>query len=140
MARAGVECVVGLTQDPVFGPVVMVGLGGVWIELLRDVTFARCPVSPAEAKAMIFRLRGVESLNGFRGSPPADIHSLADLVSQVSVIGASLGGRLKELDLNPVLVHPKGVTVVDVVLSLQGDRKDESPPPGNSYSQGTARP
>ena len=75
---------------------------------------------------MIFRLRGVELLNGFRGSPPADIHSLADLVSQVSVIGASLGGRLKELDLNPVLVHPKGVTVVDVVLSLQGDRKDES--------------
>lgn len=140
MASAGVECVVGLTQDPVFGPVVMVGLGGVWIELLRDVTFARCPVSPAEAKAMIFRLRGVELLNGFRGSPPADIHSLADLVSQVSVIGASLGGRLKELDLNPVLVHPKGVTVVDVVLSLHGDRKDESPPPGNSYSQGTARP
>ena len=121
MAGSGVECVVGLSADPVFGPVVMVGLGGVWIELLRDVTFARCPVSPAEAKVMIHRLRGVQLLNGFRGSPPADIHSLADLVSQVSVIGVLLGVRLKELDLNPVMVHAKGVTAVDVVLSLRGD-------------------
>jgi acetyltransferase len=119
MAEAGVECVVGLSQDPVFGPVVMVGLGGVWIELLKDVTFARCPVSPAEAEAMIHRLRGVRLLQGFRGSPPADIQALADLVSRVSVIGAALGDQLGELDLNPVFVHPKGVTAVDVVLTLR---------------------
>lgn len=119
MAEAGVECVVGLSQDPVFGPVVMVGLGGVWIELLKDVTFARCPVSPAEAEAMIHRLRGVRLLQGFRGSPPADIQALADLVSRVSVIGAALGDQLGELDLNPVFVHPKRVTAVDVVLTLR---------------------
>lgn len=119
MAEAGVECVVGLSQDPVFGPVVMVGLGGVWIELLKDVTFARCPVSPAEAEAMIHRLRGVRLLQGFRGSPPADIQALADLVSRVSAIGAALGDQLGELDLNPVFVHPKGVTAVDVVLTLR---------------------
>ncbi len=119
MAEAGVECVVGLSQDPVFGPVVMVGLGGVWIELLKDVTFARCPVSPAQAEAMIHRLRGVRLLQGFRGSPPADIQALADLVSRVSAIGAELGDQLGELDLNPVFVHPKGVTAVDVVLTLR---------------------
>ncbi|CAM8648484.1 COG1042 Acyl-CoA synthetase (NDP forming) [Burkholderiales bacterium] len=119
MAEAGVECVVGLSQDPVFGPVVMVGLGGVWIELLKDVTFARCPVSPAEAEAMIHRLRGVRLLQGFRGSPPADIQALADLVSRVSAIGAALGDQLGELDLNPVFVHPKGVTAVDVLLTLR---------------------
>lgn len=119
MAEAGVECVVGLSQDPVFGPVVMVGLGGVWIELLKDVTFARCPVSPAEAEAMIHRLRGVRLLQGFRGSPPADIQALADLVSRVSAIGAALGDQLGELDLNPVFVHSKGVTAVDVVLTLR---------------------
>jgi hypothetical protein len=91
----------------------------VWIELLKDVTFARCPVSPAEAEAMIHRLRGVRLLQGFRGSPPADIQALADLVSRVSAIGAALGDQLGELDLNPVFVHPKGVTAVDVVLTLR---------------------
>jgi acetyltransferase len=119
MAHPGVECVIGLSQDPVFGPVVMVGLGGVWIEVLKDVTFARCPVSAQQAMDLIHTLRGVSLLKGFRGAPPADIQALADLVSQVSAIGAALGDRLGELDLNPVFVHAKGVTAVDVVFSLR---------------------
>lgn len=119
MAHPGVECVIGLSQDPVFGPVVMVGLGGVWIEVLKDVTFARCPVSAQQAMDLIHTLRGVSLLKGFRGAPPADIQALADLVSQVSAIGAALGDRLGELDLNPVFVHAQGVTAVDVVFSLR---------------------
>lgn len=119
MSRPGVECVVGLSQDPTFGPVVMIGLGGVWVELLNDVVFARCPVSPSDAQKMIQRLRGKKLLNGFRGGLPSDVKALANLVSQVSVIGTALGNRLGELDLNPVVVHPEGVTAVDVVLSLQ---------------------
>ncbi len=119
MAGPGVECVVGLSQDPVFGPVVMVGLGGVWIEVLKDVTFARCPVSASQAMALIHTLRGASLLKGFRGAQPADIQALADLVSRVSAIGAALGDELGELDLNPVFVHSTGVTAVDVVFSLR---------------------
>jgi acetyltransferase len=111
--------VVGLSQDPVFGPVVMVGLGGVWIEVLKDVTFARCPVSASQAMALIHTLRGASLLKGFRGAQPADIQALADLVSRVSAIGAALGDELGELDLNPVFVHSTGVTAVDVVFSLR---------------------
>jgi acyl-CoA synthetase (NDP forming) len=120
MAQPGVECVVGLSQDPVFGPVVMVGLGGVWIELLEDVAFARCPISTRQAHSLIRGLRGAKLLNGYRGHPPSDVQALASMVSRVSAIGAELGDRLGELDLNPVLVHTNGVTAVDVVLTLRG--------------------
>jgi len=114
-----VELVVGLNQDPVFGPVVMVGLGGVLIEVLRDVAFRRAPVSEAEAGRMLDELRGAAVLNGLRGKKPVDRRALCSLIAAVSRFGAAAGGRLGELDLNPVLASPAGCVAVDNLLVLR---------------------
>ncbi|MDR5804873.1 acetate--CoA ligase family protein [Caballeronia sp. LZ001] len=114
-----VELVVGLNQDPVFGPVVMVGLGGVLIEVLRDVAFRRAPVSEAEAGRMLDELRGAAVLAGVRGKKPVDRQALCGFIAAVSRFGAAAGARLGELDLNPVLASPAGCVAVDNLLVLR---------------------
>jgi len=118
MASGSVELVVGLRNDPAFGPVVMVGLGGVFVEVLKDVAFRKAPITEAEAGRMLDELDGRALLDGVRGRPPADRRAIARLVSAVSVFGAAAGNRLAELDLNPVLAGPDGCVAVDWLLLL----------------------
>ncbi|MGH8619322.1 MAG: acetate--CoA ligase family protein [Burkholderiales bacterium] len=108
MAGAGVEMIVGAKYDAQFGPLVLIGAGGVLVELLADVQTALAPVTPAETRAMLERLRAWKLLQGVRGRPPADVDALVDAVVRVSHLAAALGPRLVELDINPLLVKTRG--------------------------------
>ncbi len=119
MATGNVELVIGLKRDATFGPVVMVGLGGVLIEVFKDVVFRAAPVSEAEALRMLDELKSRVILDGVRGKPPVDKAALARMISAVSCFGAAAGPRLAELDLNPVLAGPKGATAVDWLMVLE---------------------
>jgi acetyltransferase len=118
MAKKGVEIIVGTIQDATFGPMIMVGFGGITTELFRDVIYRPAPVSAAEAAAMLAELKAAPLLNGFRGAAKADVPALAQLISQVSVLAAQYAGVISEIEINPVLVHPvgQGVTIVDALV------------------------
>ncbi len=118
MAPAGVEMVVGARRDPAWGPVTMVGLGGVWIEALKDVRLLAVDLTEDQIAEEIGRLRGAALLGGLRGSPPADIAALARLVGLVSALMAAKP-EIAEIDLNPVVVHAEGqgATVLDVLIA-----------------------
>ncbi|WP_439577581.1 acetate--CoA ligase family protein [Elioraea sp.] len=120
MVTGGVECVIGLNRDPVFGPVAMVGLGGVFVEILRDVALKLCPFGEDEALAMIRSLRGFPLLDGARGRPKADVRALAAALSRLSVFGAEAGPRLQSVDVNPIMVLPegRGAVALDAVIEL----------------------
>ena len=118
MAEGTTELVIGLQRDPTFGPVVMVGLGGVLIEVFKDVVFRAAPVTEAEALRMLDELKSKVVLDGVRGAPPVDKKAVARMVSAVSRFGAAAGPRLRELDLNPVLAGPQGATAVDWLILL----------------------
>ena len=115
MAGPGVEMIIGVSRDPDFGPMIGVGLGGVLVELLDDFVLSPAPVDAAEAGRMLRELRGRRILDGVRGAPPADVDALVGLLVAVSELAAAAGGALEALDLNPVIVHPRGegVSVVD---------------------------
>ena len=123
MVSGELEMFVGARRDPLFGPVVMVGAGGVLVELLKDVAVRLAPVSPAEAREMLLGLRVAPLLKGFRGSAPLDLDALADSVSRVSWLAHDLGDRFGELDVNPVLVGKagQGCTGVDARLLMNDD-------------------
>ena len=118
MAKKGVEIIVGTLLDATFGPMVMVGLGGITTELFRDVIYRPAPVSAAEAAAMLGELKAAPLLSGFRGAAKTDIPALAQLISQVSALAAELRNEVSEIEINPVLVHPsgQGVTIVDALV------------------------
>jgi acetyltransferase len=118
MAQKGVEIIIGTLLDNTFGPMIMVGLGGVTTELFRDVIYRPAPVSAAEASAMLASLKAAPLLNGFRGAAKADVAALSELISQVSVLAARHAMEISEIELNPVLVHAEGqgVTIVDVLV------------------------
>lgn len=117
MAKPGVEAIVGLTVDPVFGPVVMVGLGGVMTDVLGDRTFAVPPLIPGDAETMVSSLRAAPLLDGFRGASPVDRQGLVAIVEQVARIAEEVP-ELVELDLNPVIVTPDGALIVDCKARL----------------------
>jgi len=118
MAKKGVEIIIGTLLDATFGPMVMVGLGGITTELFRDVIYRPAPVSAAEAETMLGELKAAPLLRGFRGAPKADVAALSKLISDVSVLAARLREKVSEIELNPVLVHPQGqgVTIVDALV------------------------
>ena len=116
MAPDGVDMVVGLHNDPVFGTVVMAGIGGIHVEILGDVVFRKIPVTVAEAGRMLDELKSGALLNGARGAPAADRAALAQLISAVSRFGIAAGERLAELDLNPVRAGPDGAVAVDWLM------------------------
>ena len=115
MAGAGVEMIVGVSHDPDFGPMLAVGTGGVFVEVLDDAVLSPVPVDAAEAREMLRGLRGRRLLDGVRGAPPADTDALIRLLVAVSEFAEAAGGALEALDLNPVIVHPRGqgVSVAD---------------------------
>ena len=118
IARRGVEMILGVTRDPDFGPMLMVGLGGVHVEVLKDVAFAPVPLGPDEALELVGRLRGAALLDGVRGEPPADRAALAELMAALSRFAADHADIIQEIDLNPVIVHRagEGLTVVDALI------------------------
>ncbi|WP_312024809.1 acetate--CoA ligase family protein [Nonomuraea sp. WAC 01424] len=113
-APAGVELIVGLVGDPGFGPVLLVGLGGIWTEAMRDTALRLCPISERDARLMLDSLRGSALLRGHRGRPPVDLDAVVKLLMTVGGPGG-LWERLElgEFELNPVIATPSGVTAVD---------------------------
>jgi acetyltransferase len=120
MGADGIEMVLGARRDPVFGPVVMAGLGGVLVEVMGDVVFRSAPVSAAEADAMLDDLRGAALLAGVRGGEPADRGALVEMICALSELAALAHPRLAELDLNPVLVGRDGAVAVDWLMVVDG--------------------
>jgi acyl-CoA synthetase (NDP forming) len=118
--QGGVECILGIHRDPVFGPIAMFGLGGIFVEVMKDVVFRRCPFGDDVAEAMIRSIKGAPLLLGARGRPPVDIKALAHMLSRLSAFAHAAGPRLVSIDLNPVFAMPEGhgAFAVDAVIEV----------------------
>jgi acyl-CoA synthetase (NDP forming) len=114
----GIETVVGVAQDDLFGPVVMFGLGGVFIEVLKDVTFRVPPFTRIDAAAMLNELAGAAMLDGVRGQPAADRAPLVDALMKIQHLAVDLSAEVAELDINPLLAGPRGVVAADALIVL----------------------
>jgi acyl-CoA synthetase (NDP forming) len=112
MARPGIEVIVGMSKDPQFGPVLMFGLGGVLVEVLKDVSFRIVPLEPRDARQMVREIKGFPVLQGFRGQDPADLEALEKLLLKVSSF-VDAHPEIEELDLNPVFAYKDGALAVD---------------------------
>jgi succinyl-CoA synthetase beta subunit len=115
MAR-GVETVVGIARDDLFGPVVMFGLGGVLVEVLRDVTFRVPPFTTHDATAMLDELRGAMLLRGVRGQPAANRAALVDVLMKMQHLAVDLSAEVAEVDINPLLAGPDGAVAADALV------------------------
>ena len=120
MAPEGIEMILGIKRDPLFGPVVVCGFGGVLVELLKDVAIGIPPISRQQAHSLLTGLRGWPLLTGLRGKPPADVDALCDAIVRVSQLAVSLGEQLLALDINPLVVHANdhGVVAVDALVQI----------------------
>ena len=118
MAPQGTEVIVGAVKDPQFGQTVMFGLGGIFVELLKDVNFRVAPITTEDAKEMITSLKAFPLLNGYRGSKHADIDALTNILVNVSNLVMEQSD-IKELDLNPVMAYPVGAKTVDARIILE---------------------
>jgi acyl-CoA synthetase (NDP forming) len=118
MARRGHDIILGVSRDPDFGPMLMVGLGGIHVEVLKDVAFAPVPLGTEQALELIGQLKGAALLDGVRGAPAADKDALAHLMVALSRFAADHVDQVAEIDLNPVIVHPvgEGLTIVDALI------------------------
>jgi acetyl coenzyme A synthetase (ADP forming)-like protein len=121
MVPAGREVIVGVDRDPQFGPLLMFGLGGIYVEVLHDVVFRLCPVSPEEAREMISEIRGFGLLRGARGQAPADIDAIVDVLVRVSALAVEFPD-ITEMDINPLIVMDRGggAVVADVRIGIGG--------------------
>ncbi|MEX2080989.1 MAG: acetate--CoA ligase family protein [Dehalococcoidia bacterium] len=117
MARPGTEVIVGMTTDPQFGPVMMFGLGGIMVEVLKDVSFRLVPLEDKDADQMIHEIKGAPVLAGVRGQPPADAAALKSTILNVSRFVES-HPEIRELDLNPVFAYPDGAIAVDARIVI----------------------
>jgi acetate---CoA ligase (ADP-forming) len=113
MASEGVEMIVGVVHDRLFGPVIACGAGGVLVELIKDVSVRLAPISRHDAVQMVDELRTRPLLAGYRGSPARDVEALIDAILRVAALVQDLP-QVEELDLNPILVHEHGASIVDV--------------------------
>lgn len=120
MAQPGVEVIVGMTKDAQFGPVLMFGLGGILVEILKDVSFRIVPLEKKDAREMIRDIKGYPVLEGYRGQPPSDVAALENLIMKVSEF-VEKTPEIKELDLNPVFAYSKGAVAVDARVVLEPD-------------------
>jgi len=118
MAPSGVEVIVGMSKDPQFGPVLMFGLGGILVEVLKDVSFRIVPVTARDAREMIREIKGYPILEGYRGQKPASIPALEKLIVKVSQF-IEKNPQIKELDLNPIFAYPDKAVAVDARIILE---------------------
>jgi len=118
MARGGTEVIIGMTKDAQFGPVLMFGLGGVWVEVLKDVSFRIVPLSRRDAGEMIKEIKGYPLLQGYRGAEPANMGVLEELLLKVSDFMEKTP-EIKEMDLNPIFAYKDGAVAVDARVVLE---------------------
>ena len=118
MAPSSTEVIVGATKDPQFGPALMFGLGGIFVEVLKDVTFRIAPISKEEAHEMIKEVKAYPLLKGYRNLPPADTDAIANILVNTSKLVIE-HQEIKELDLNPIMVYRKGAKTVDARILLE---------------------
>ncbi|TMQ13096.1 MAG: hypothetical protein E6J91_19600 [Deltaproteobacteria bacterium] len=112
MITGGRELIVGMSRDSAFGPLLMFGLGGIFVEALQDVVFRVAPIQPLDAHDMVRSIRGVALLDGIRGAPPVDLAALTDVLLRVSQLAIDRP-EITELDVNPLLAFANGVRAVD---------------------------
>ncbi len=120
MAPKGQECIAGMIRDRQFGPVIMFGLGGIFVEVLKDVSFRVAPLSEEDVDEMIHEIKGYKILTGIRGEGPKDIGAIRDILARLNEIALD-NPEILEIDLNPVIVHEKGASVVDSRIILTGE-------------------
>ena len=120
MVMGGVEVIVGLSQDPQFGPVLVFGLGGTLVELFDDVAMRVCPITEGDAWEMVREVKGYRLLTGFRGAPEADVGAVVATLMAISSLAQRYADRAPELDINPLMVLPngQGVKAVDALLTF----------------------
>ena len=118
MAKQGAEIIIGMSKDAQFGPVLMFGLGGVLVEILKDVSFRIVPLQPRDASEMIRDIKGFPLLQGYRGSDPIDVATLESMLLKVSAFAENTPA-VKELDLNPVFAYKDGAVAVDARVVLE---------------------
>ncbi len=118
MAPSSTEVIVGAIKDPQFGPTLMFGLGGIFVEVLKDVTFRIAPITESDAREMITEVQGYPILRGYRGQPPADTEAIARILVNTSRL-VMHHMEIKELDLNPIIVYEKGAKTVDARIILE---------------------
>lgn len=118
MAPSSTEVIVGAIKDPQFGPALMFGLGGIFVEVLKDVTFRVAPVTEDEAREMITEVKAYPLLKGYRNLPPADIETIVKIIQNTSRLVME-HQEIKELDLNPIMVYEKGAKTVDARIILE---------------------
>ena len=126
MVPKGVELIVGLQNDSQFGPSIMVGLGGIYTELFKDVSFRVLPVTKNEAAKMLESLRGKDILKGFRGSTPVDLDMLSEAIVNIGTLGVDMAGKYESIDFNPVVVYPDSYYVVDAKIILKDKSSDNA--------------
>ena len=121
MVHGGTEVIVGVSYDAQLGPVLLFGMGGVLVEVMRDVALRVCPISRLDAEEMVAQVRGSRLLRGFRGQPKADVEALVDTLVRVSGLAINLEGVIDELDINPLAVLPEGqgVIALDALVTLK---------------------
>jgi len=117
MARPGVEVIIGVSKDAQFGPVIMFGLGGILVEILKDVSFRIVPLTQRDAREMIREIKGYPLLEGYRGQEPVDVANLEELVLKVSNF-VEQNPEVEELDLNPIFAYSDGAVAVDARIIL----------------------
>jgi acetyl-CoA synthetase (ADP-forming) len=118
MAPPSTEVIVGAIKDPQFGQTLMFGLGGIFVELLKDVTFKVAPITRADAQEMVTKVKAYPLLEGYRNTPPADINAVINILLNTSKLVMD-HPEIKELDLNPILVYEKGAKTVDARIILE---------------------
>jgi len=117
MVPQGTEIIIGMMKDPHFGPVIMFGLGGIFVEVLKDISFRILPIEERDAGEMITEIKGYEILKGARGNPPRDIQAIEEVLVKVSKFTME-NPEINEIDLNPIFVFEKGLQVVDARMIL----------------------
>ena len=120
MAKAGTEVIIGMTKDPSFGPVLMFGLGGIFVEVLKDVAFRVIPIEASDAEDMIAEIKGRKLLEGYRGADPADVACLQQMLLKLSDF-VDATPEIEEIDMNPVFAYKEGAVVVDARIILSAE-------------------
>ena len=126
MVPNGVELIIGLQNDSQFGPSIMVGLGGIYTELFKDVSFRVLPITKNDALKMLESLRGKEILRGFRGSKPINMDMLSEAIVNIGTLGVDMAGKYESIDFNPVVLYPDGYFVVDAKIILKEKSSDDA--------------
>jgi acetyltransferase len=118
MVAEGQECIIGMIRDPQFGPVIMFGLGGIFVEVLQDVAFRVAPLTNKDIDEMIKEIKGYKVLTGIRGKKPKDIEAIRHILARLSDVAID-NPEIEEIDLNPVIIHEKGASIVDSRMILE---------------------